>query len=356
VRSLRSDVLAAFVAAILSVGAVAVFALRSDDRTPPPTTATTHVPTTPSPTPFAALVEPGSIALATTAGATVVRSAPDLGAPEISRLREGITLPVFEQREGFLGVLTPCELRGWVAVANVDVLPRATGAPHSLHQATIVIDPGHGGTLTGAVGPSGLPESEPNVDIAARLSTHLDGARVILTRTGDITAGIGYRAAIANEVNAHALVSVHNNAEPDGPSAKPGTETYYQYRSSASKRLAGLVYEELVPRLARLGTDWVADRDAGAKYRLSSRGGDYYALLRGAHVPAVIVESLFIAHSPEEQLLRRPEVREAIAEGLSAALRRFFETSDPGSGFVTPYPREPGPSGKLPAICNDPAP
>jgi N-acetylmuramoyl-L-alanine amidase len=263
---------------------------------------------------------------------------------------------VTEQSEGFLAVLTPCEIRGWVASADVTAHARATGSPQSLREATILIDPGHGGRLDGAVGPSGLPEKDPNSDIAARLASKLEGSRVFVTHDPDVTAGLTFRSALANSLGADVVVSVHNNADPDGPSERPGSETYYQYRSPASKRLAGLVYEELVRALAGFQASWVADRDAGAKYRLNATGGDYYALLRGSRVPTIIVEALFVSNASEETLLRNPDVTDAIASAIGAGIDRYFTTNDPGSGFVVPYPREPGPAGRLPAICNDPAP
>jgi N-acetylmuramoyl-L-alanine amidase len=279
-----------------------------------------------------------------------------LEASEIGRLRPGVLVPVIGEREGFLSILTPCEARGWVSSADVERHERAGATPHSLREATIVLDPGHGGRLDGAVGPSGLAEQTPNMAIAERMAAKLGGARVFVTHAADVTAGIGFRATLANALGAHALVSLHNNADPDGRSNGPGTETYYQYRSPGSKRLAGLIYEELVPALTRFPVYWVADRDAGAKYRLNTRGTDYYALLRSTRVPAVIVESLFVSNPPEEDLLRRQDVLDTIAGAVVAGLKRYFETGDPGSGFVVPYPREPGPSGRLPSTCNDPAP
>jgi hypothetical protein len=99
----------------------------------------------------------------------------------------------------------------------------------------------------------------------------------------------------------------------------------------------------------------MGERDAGAKYRLSSGGGDYYGLLRRTSVPASIVEVAFISNAPEEALLQRDDVRQAIAEALHRALVRYVTTTEPGSGFVEPYPREAGPSGALPGRCIDPA-
>lgn len=321
------------------------------DVGPTPLPPPTPVQSTRSPSPDVA-----SIGAVTTRAATGLRSAPGGDAPIAITLRGGIVLPVTEHRDGFLRVLSPCEVEGWVSAADVELHRRATGAPGRLSDATIVVDPGHGGRLTGAVGPTGLVEAEPNGDIAQRLMDKLEGARVFSSRTDNITAGLGYRTALANALGAHALVSIHNNAEPDGPSERPGTETYYQARSAASKRLSGLLYEEVFRALTSFDADWVADRDAGAKYRLNASGGDYYALLRGSRVPTVIVEALFVANASEEALLRRPEVREAVAVALAKGIKRFFETSDPGSGFVEPYPREPGPSGRLPSACVDPAP
>ncbi len=292
----------------------------------------------------------------TTKGPTHIRSAPGVDAPITTTLRAGIVLPVTARRDGFLSVLSPCEVTGWVAASEVELHRRATGTPRRLSESTIVIDAGHGGRLDGATGPTGLREKDPNADIAQRLLGKLDGARVFTSRSDDITAGLGYRTTLANAVGAHAMVSIHNNADPDGPSERPGTETYYQSASASSKRLAGLLYEEVFRAASGFDASWVADRDAGAKDRLSASGGDYYALLRQARVPAVIVEALFVSNASEEALLRRPEVADAIAAALAKGIRRFIETDDPGSGFVQPYPREPGPSGRLPSTCDDPAP
>ncbi len=348
----RRFLLGAIAATVVGATAVVVVAVRKENTTVPRVSA--QAPSaTPSPTPFPAdQSTPGAV---TTKRTAAILSSPTTDASVVSRLRPGVLLPVGAQREGYFSVLTPCEIHGWVAAADVEVHPRTAGVPRSLREATIVVDPGHGGVLTGAVGPSGLPEKEPNADIARRLEAKLEGSRVFVTMSGDFNAGLEYRAAIADALRSHVFISIHNNAEPDVTSDRPGTETYYQYRSVASKRLAGLLYEEVVRAVEPFDADWVADRDAGAKYRLNDQGIDYYGLLRRAEVTTVLVEGLFVSNASEEALLRRPEVREAIAAGLATGLRRFFETDDPGTGYVEPYPREPGPSGRLPTRCTDPA-
>jgi N-acetylmuramoyl-L-alanine amidase len=129
----------------------------------------------------------------------------------------------------------------------------------------------------------------------------------------------------------------------------PGTETYYQFASPDSKRLAGLIYEEVVRALSAYDVPWVADRDAGAKYRPGQRG-DYYAVLRlPQDVVSVLVEGAFVSNPPEAALLDRPDVQAAEGEAVARGILRYLNTGDPGSGFTEPYPRtDPPGSGGVP--------
>jgi N-acetylmuramoyl-L-alanine amidase len=302
-------------------------------------------------------IDPSLAGAATTARPVVVREAPDGRSREVGRLRAGILLPVTGTRNGFVQVLTPCQKAGWVSAADVGLHERGRGDGRGLRGATVVVDPGHGGIQPGATGVRGLTEAAVNQAIVARTVQLLeaDGVRVFRTISADYTAGLGFRTTLANTLRADVFMSVHNNADPDGPSEGPGAETYYQLRRAASKRLAGLAYEEIISALGRHKIAWVADRDAGAKYRTNSRGEDYYAVLRRTQVPAVLVEATFISNPPEEALLRSGEVQRDIAGALHRTLGRYLTTDDPGSGFTEPYARgSGGPSGQLPGRCTDP--
>jgi N-acetylmuramoyl-L-alanine amidase len=186
------------------------------------------------------------------------------------------------------------------------------------------------------MGKAGLSETVANVGIVGPMKAALKGARVFLTNTGQ-SAGLTYRAALANRLRAHVFVSVHNNALPDKIGGRPGTEIYYSQRPG-SKRLAGLLYEELYKVLRVHKIKFGRDPFPGAKYRLSQQhGGDYYAVLRRSYVPSVIVEGLFITNPAEERLLRNPKVRRQMGQALARGLRRYFDTNDQGSGFKDPY-------------------
>ena len=258
----------------------------------------------------------------------------------------GVVVPVVSREGEAWSVTTPCGRTATV-----------TGGTH-VPAASIVLDAGHGGTDPGATSPGGLAEKGVNLSVTNHAKAALEraGVSVVVTRTADYDVELALRAQIAKAVNARAFVSIHHNAEPDGPWPGPGSETYYQIGSADSKRLAGLIYEEIVKALSRFSIAWVADRDAGAKYR-PGRRGDYYAVLRQpAPVVSALVEFAFISNPPEAELVARPDVQQIEGEALARAILRYLTTPEPGSGFVEPYPRPdppPGPPGP-PTPCVDP--
>lgn len=261
----------------------------------------------------------------------------------------GVVVPVVGGGPGSWRITTPC--------GRVTIL--AAGIP--IRGATVVLDPGHGGVETGSSGANGLVEKDLNLSVALLTKTALEreGATVVLTRTADYRVTLETRSALIKRLRPPLFVSIHHNGGSDGPADKPGTEMYYQLASPASKRLAGLLYEEVFEVFAgRQGITWHANVDAGAKYRANSRGGDYYGILRGTSgVTGVLSEALFLSSSPSEAaLLAQPDVQAAQAEAITLAVRRFMLGTAPGSGFVEPIERTtPAGSGGGATGCQDPA-
>jgi N-acetylmuramoyl-L-alanine amidase len=279
------------------------------------------------------------------------------GGRVLRRLRAGVIMAVDAVEGGWVHVLSPCENSLWAKTAEGRIE----------QTADIVIDAGHGGGEAGAVGPGGLTEKELNLAVAQMTVEALaaDGVHAALGRTGDYRQSLASRVAVATSLHPKAFVSIHHNAAPDEAWPKPGTETYYQQgksvpadRLAASKRLAGLIYEEVVKALSGFSASWVADRDAGAKYRLGDSGDDYYGILRRSAangVVASLAELAFVTNPSEEALLRTDEVRRAEAKAVARGVVRFLRSEDPGSGFVVPYPRtEPAGGGGGTEGCTDP--
>lgn len=262
------------------------------------------------------------------------------------RTGSGLVLPVTGGGAGAWEVLTPC--------ANTAVV---RGLP--VRGAHVVLDPGHGGSEPGAVGPSGLTEKELNLDIAIRVAERLRaaGATVVLTRTADQRVTLQTRAAIATALRPVAFVSIHHNAAPVTNGPNPGSELYHQLADPESKRLAGLLWEELQAAFAPFGSDWAIGDDPGARARQSATtGDDFYGVLRRSQgVPAVLTEAAFLSDPEEDALLRTDEFRDAEAEAITRAILRLVDTEDPGSGYVaTKVADAPAGGGGGTAGCEDP--
>lgn len=241
-------------------------------------------------------------------------------------------------------VLTPCGRR--VTLRQSDVTPIRPGSggalPKAAKEVLVLLDPGHGGPASGAAGSKGIHEKTRNLQIALEVRKALRGrvGTIVMTRDRDFDASLEFRVALADALRADVAVSVHLNAEPDVTGrATPGLETYASVADPAGRRLAGVIYESQRRYLDTLGGPWAADRDAGAKYRLSSKGTDYYGLLRRGHRPWVISESMFLSEPREEALVARPEIRAGLGEAIADGIVAFTQTRAPGSGWVRPLPR-----------------
>ncbi len=342
------------------------------------TTTTTTLPPTPTtipqePTADAAAPSPDrSIPSATRGAATIAVGGADLfevieDEPYV-RAHEGLVFPVVGREGEWLELLNQCNDPSWVRFDEVAftpgrVDPPAVGLGTDFADAVIVVDPGHGGSNIGAVGPAGLLEKEVNLDIARRIRDLLSAAHTVMWETGeildgpaippvgqvwltraegpdgaDIESGLTFRTTISDSLNAHALVSIHNNAAPDGPFDGPGSEVYHKVTDPESKRLSGLLVEEMRRGFSVFEADWVGDDNAGAKVRVGTNGVDLYGILRQSDGPSVIVEGVYISNESEEALLDTPEFRQAYADAVYRALVRFVTSDDSGSGFVETEP------------------
>ncbi|HSD18642.1 MAG TPA: N-acetylmuramoyl-L-alanine amidase [Anaeromyxobacter sp.] len=212
-----------------------------------------------------------------------------------------------------------------------------------------VVDPGHGGDQEGALSPAGDREKDVALAIARRVAARLRaiGAKVILTRTGDIAVPLANRAAVANALRADLFVSVHLNSMPSAEARKhsTGVETYFLSADATDASATAVAARENADRLAGEPeldpADPVAailqdleDQDAlagssrlayavheklvaglGAEDRGVKQAPFY--VLAGARMPAVLLEVGFISHEAEAARLRAPEYQERIAAAVA---------------------------------------
>jgi N-acetylmuramoyl-L-alanine amidase len=163
---------------------------------------------------------------------------------------------------------------------------------HPLAGRRIVVDPGH--PPAGARGPTGLREAEANLAIALALRDLLtaEGAEVILTRDRDTALDLSARTRLAESLDAELLVSIHNNALPDGvnPFTNNGSSVFYNH--PRSEPLARAIQEAFA---------------RGLPVRVLGAARGDLALVRPTWMPAVLTEGLFMMLPDQEAALRSAE-------------------------------------------------
>ena len=225
---------------------------------------------------------------------------------------------------------------------------------------TLVLDAGHGGHDSGALGPTGLMEKELVLDVtrrAAKLAEERLGVRVLLTRDADAFVALRDRTSFANRARADLFVSIHANAHRQAMT--DGVETYFlsseatdsearqvaaqengvvqlesaSGRGGAPKDIVKTILWDLAQsefqtessRLAEIVHDSMTQ-----SLRIGNRGvkqAGFY-VLGGAAMPAILIEIGFITNPKEERRLRDPRHRDEIARAIVAGLAEYKRNWD----------------------------
>lgn len=180
-----------------------------------------------------------------------------------------------------------------------------------LKDKIIALDPGHGGTEQGSVGPGLIPEKQINLEISKRLGKILEqqGAKVIYTRTTDCDVELYDRPQIAAGQHADILISMHNNAIPDGrdPLKVHGSSSYYYHPMAF--QLAKSIQLQLLKQLNL--------PNFGLYY-------DNLVITREYRMPSVLIEVAFMINPGEYTKLNDPKFQQKSAETIANGIKDFF--------------------------------
>ena len=229
-------------------------------------------------------------------------------------------------------------------------LTRALG----LKIGRIVIDAGHGGHDTGTIGPTGLMEKDLCLDVALRLGKiikqRLPGAEVVFTRSDDSFIPLEERTAIANEAHADLFISIHANSSQDHGAR--GIETYYlnlkgspeamevAARENAAANVGIHDLEDLIKKIARNekideSREFAEDIQSSLSQRVQKANKTVknrgvrkapFVVLIGADMPSILTEISFLSNPADEQLLKQPENRQRVAEGLYQGVASYLQS------------------------------
>jgi len=216
----------------------------------------------------------------------------------------------------------------------------------------VVIDPGHGGKDPGAMSAHGVEEKTLNLQMAEDLADALReqlGYEVLLTRTDDTFIPLEKRAQLANRYNADLFISIHCNASLS-PRLK-GFEVYFLSEKASDPHADAVARQENAPlalegkeaptpgqlqavlrslvktaninEASELGA--LIDRDVSRRLSEPSLGVQQAAfyVLRGAEMPAILIETGFLSNSKEERLLQDKKFRRRLIDGIVAGLKAY---------------------------------
>src|SRR3954462_12516471 len=260
--------------------------------------------------------------------------------------------------------------------------PSAQSAQRTPGVHTIVIDPGHGGQETGAIGPGGVQEKDLTLELARELAAKLGrlGVNTVLTRTDDMLMPLDARSAIANQNRADLFISIHLNSSLGAGAS--GTETYFLSPQASDPRAASSAATENTAPSAPATSDAAAPSAAEQQdvdlilwdlaqnrhltesqrfatmiqaqlneaLQIKDRGVKQapFRVLKGATMPAVLVELGFINNPEEEKKLQDPACRHRIVAAVVPGAPRYRAgTERAAAGAPAPAPQS-SPSSPVP--------
>jgi N-acetylmuramoyl-L-alanine amidase len=194
---------------------------------------------------------------------------------------------------------------------------RNRSADKSLSGIKIVLDPGHGGKDSGALGPTGYSEKEVNLVMSKLIARELidRGALVYMTRTEDKAVELPDRVAYINAVQPAIALSIHHNALPDGGDVEriQGFGSFWYHPQAHD--LALFLHQEVVRSAGRkpYGVYW-----------------DNLALARPYSAPSVLLELGFMSNPQEfEEKVTNPIEQKKLAKALADGVEKWFAAKIP---------------------------
>ena len=241
---------------------------------------------------------------------TPIYSASNVTSELIGTVDKG-TQFVYEDREGdFYKVSVGNGKFGyipyWLVTTNFAGIETDETIPQGIKNATIVIDPGHGGEDPGAVvNFSEKHEADHTLTTALLVKKELEamGAKVILTRTSDTSVSLAERAEISNKNNANAF---HFDSSEDDSAS--GTTAYYY--SDKSESLSQTVNKYLSRNLPL--------KNQGSRFQ-------NFMVLRDNARPSILLELGYLNNQGDNKVISSEEYQQNIAKSIANAFKEYFQ-------------------------------
>ncbi|HEY9601004.1 MAG TPA: N-acetylmuramoyl-L-alanine amidase [Allocoleopsis sp.] len=184
----------------------------------------------------------------------------------------------------------------------------------SLTGIKILLDPGHGGAESGAVGPTGYAEKAVNLVMSKLLRDQLvaRGATVYMTREDDKDVSLQDRVATIDKLKPAIAISIHHNSLPDDGDAMNTKGFAAFWYNAQAHSLAVFLHNYVVSKLGRpsYGVYW-----------------DNLALTRTTSTPSVLLELGFMSNPSEFETVVNPQSQEKLVEAIADGISQWFSVA-----------------------------
>lgn len=237
-----------------------------------------------------------------------LRNAPRRTAKQLGYVKKHTKLRILQETEDWTEVRKPDETTGWVATWLLDrKTPLKKLTP--LAETKIVLDPGHGGSDTGAISNDGQYEKTYTLKtaLAVRKALEAYGAKVIMTRHTDKLVYLKDIPEIANDDKADAFVSFHFDSYGEKNVAS-GLTTYYYHKNNGSLNLAKTLNAQM------------------DHFPMKNRGVDFgnFEVIRNNKRPAVLLEMGYINTNKDFKAISSPGYPKKVAKAVTKGLDNYF--------------------------------
>lgn len=227
-------------------------------------------------------------------------------------------------------------------------------------KVTIMLDPGHGGEDSGAIGPNGIKEKDVVLAIgkrAKRLIESQPNMRVQMTRNADFFVPLGTRVKKARTAKADLFVSIHADAFTS-PSARGSsvfvlsergatstTARLLANRENASDLIGGINIKNQDNQVASVLLDMSVTAQIKQSMKLakgvlkemgkintlhnSNVEQAAFAVLKAPDIPSILLETAFISNPTEETKLKSSDYQESVAKAILNGIKSYFAQNPP---------------------------
>lgn len=238
-----------------------------------------------------------------------VKSGPNISYQTTGKINAGTRVQILNRQDNWDRVVYDHSKIGWIPdwLVNNKTLKEAT----NLSETTVVLDPGHGGSDSGALSTGINMEKTYTLQVAKKAAKQLQekGANVIMTRDSDKTVSLFSRPSFSTDNNANLFISFHFDSSPENNTAS-GFTSYY-YHKGLSLKLATDINRQM------------------ENIPIDNRGIEFgnFLVIRDVKVPSILLEMGYINDDDDFKHIENQQYQETVAQDVENGVNNYINST-----------------------------